>query len=69
MKKYEVSEQKAREMIQKKDKQRRSYYNYYSSKKWGRADSYDLCINSSKYGIEGSVKLIIQAVKDFEANR
>lgn len=69
MKKYEVSEQKAREMIQKKDKQRQSYYNYYSSKKWGRADSYDLCINSSKYGIEGSVKLIIQAVKDFEANR
>ena len=67
MKKYEVSEEKAHEMILKKDKQRQSYYNYYSSKKWGRADSYDLCLNSSKYGIEGSVKLIIQAVEDFEA--
>ncbi|MGN1314521.1 MAG: AAA family ATPase [Lachnospiraceae bacterium] len=69
MKKYDVSEQKAREMMKKKDKQRQSYYNYYSSKKWGRADSYDLCINSSKYGIDGSMQLIIQAVENFEYNR
>ena len=66
MEKYNLSEAKAKEMIVKKDKQRQSYYNYYSSKKWGRADSYDLCINSSMLGIEGTVKLIIQAVEDFE---
>jgi len=66
MEKYNLSESKARDMIIKKDKQRQSYYNYYSSKKWGRADSYDLCINSSMLGIEGTVKLIIQAVEDFE---
>ncbi|MCI7596792.1 MAG: cytidylate kinase-like family protein [Lachnospiraceae bacterium] len=69
MDKYDVSEQKAREMMRKNDKQRQSYYNYYSSKKWGRADSYDLCLNSSKYGIEGSIQLIIQAVANFESNR
>ncbi|MGN1331251.1 MAG: AAA family ATPase [Lachnospiraceae bacterium] len=69
MDKYDVSEQKAREMMKKNDKQRQSYYNYYSSKKWGRADSYDLCLNSSKYGIEGSIQLIIQAVANFESNR
>ena len=67
MKKYDLTEQKARDMMVKKDKQRQSYYNYYSSKKWGRADSYDLCLNSSKFGVEGTVKLIIQAVEDFEA--
>lgn len=67
MEKYNLSESKAKEMITKKDKQRQSYYNYYSSKKWGRADSYDLCINSSLLGIEGTVKLIIQAVEDFES--
>lgn len=66
MRKYEVNEQKAKDMINKKDKQRQSYYNYYSSKKWGRADSYDLTINSSILGIEGSVKLIKQFIKDFE---
>lgn len=67
MKKYNLSESKAKDMIIKKDKQRQSYYNYYSSKKWGRADSYDLCINSSLLGIDGTVKLIIQAIEDFES--
>ena len=64
--KYAVNEAKAKDMIIKKDKQRQSYYNYYSSKKWGRADSYDLCINSSLLGIEGTVKLIAQYVQNFE---
>ena len=67
--KYELSESKARDMILKKDKQRQSYYNYYSSGKWGRADSYDLCINSSVLGVEGTVKLICQYVQDFESQR
>ena len=66
MARYDLTEAKAKEMITKKDKQRQSYYNYYSSKKWGRADSYDLCINSSILGIEGTVRLIIQYVEDFE---
>ena len=66
MEKYDLSEAKARDMIIKKDKQRQSYYNYYSSKKWGRADSYDLCINSGVLGIEGTCKLIIQYIEDFE---
>jgi cytidylate kinase len=61
------SDDKAREMMNKKDKQRQSYYNYYSSKKWGRADSYDLCINSSILGIEGTVKFITQYIEDFES--
>ena len=60
------SNDKARDMMNKKDKQRQSYYNYYSSKKWGRADSYDLCINSGILGIEGTVKFIIQYIEDFE---
>lgn len=69
MEKYDLTESKARDMINKKDKQRQSYYNYYSSKKWGRADSYDLCINSSLLGIDGTAKLIIQAVEDFEEKK
>ena len=64
--KFDVSESKAKDMMIKKDKQRQSYYNYYSSKKWGRADSYDLCINSSILGVEGTVHLIIQYIEDFE---
>ena len=63
---YNLNESKAKDMIIKKDKQRQSYYNYYSSKKWGRADSYDLCINSSILGVDGTAKLIIQYIEDFE---
>lgn len=66
MEKHNLNEAKAKDMMIKKDKQRQSYYNYYSSKKWGRADSYDLTVNSSKLGIDGTVKLIIQYVEDFE---
>lgn len=66
MEKLEVTENKARDMMVKKDKQRQSYYNYYSSKKWGRAESYDLCINSGILGIDGTVKLIVQYIEDFE---
>ena len=69
MKKYNVDAAKAKDMCNKKDKQRQSYYNYYSSKKWGRADSYDLCINSSVLGQEGTVRLIKQYVEDFEARQ
>lgn len=63
------TDEKARDMMNKKDKQRQSYYNYYSSKKWGRADSYDLSINSAILGIEGTVKFITQYIEDFEAAR
>lgn len=65
---YDLDENKARDMINKKDKQRQSYYNYYTNRKWGKADTYDLCINSSVLGIDGSVKLIKQFVEDFESN-
>lgn len=69
MEKYDLSSTKAKEMMTKKDKQRQSYYNYYSSKKWGRSDTYDLSINSSKLGIDGTVDLIIQYVANLEKNR
>lgn len=64
--KYNLEPDKAREMIQKKDKQRANYYNYYSSKKWGHADSYHLSIDSSLLGIDGTVQLIQQFIEDFE---
>ena len=62
-----VSYEQAKELCMKKDKQRQSYYNYYSNKKWGRADSYDLCIDSGKLGIDGTVDLIVDYVKRLEA--
>ena len=56
----------AKDMILKTDKSRSSYYNYYTNKKWGAAAGYDLCIDSSKFGIEGAVKTIVEAIRIFE---
>ena len=58
-----ISEAEAKERIKKTDKSRASYYNYYSSKDWGEAKSYDMCIDSSLLGIEGTVALLEELVK------
>lgn len=55
---YDIPKDKCKDVIAKKDKQRSSYYNYYSSNRWSDAKSYDLSIDSSYLGIDGSVELI-----------
>ena len=62
-----ITEQKAREYMNKKDKQRQSYYNYYSSKKWGAAESYEYCLNTSVLGIDGTVKLMTHIIDEYES--
>ncbi len=54
---YNLDSKKAKETIIKMDKKRASYYNFYSDKKWGKADSYNLTIDSS-IGIEASCEII-----------
>lgn len=49
---------KTKDMLIRTDKQRASYYNYYTNKKWGDAVSYDVCLNSSLLGIDGTVEMI-----------
>ena len=44
-----------------------THLDVYKRQKWGRADSYDFCLNSSVLGVDGTVKLIVQMVEDFEA--
>ena len=58
MERHQISEAQARDVMIKTDKKRASYYNYYSSKRWGDSKSYDLCINSSKTGADGAIKVI-----------
>ena len=59
-KREDVTESKAKDMIQKRDKQRSSYYNYYTCKKWGDSRSYDLCLNTSQISVEDSIELILK---------
>ncbi len=41
------------------DKQRSTYYNYYTGKVWGKCDHYDLCINAGRLGVEYSTDIIL----------
>ena len=54
-----LTQAKARDKVIKTDKQRRTYYDYYTSKNWGVMSNYDMCVNAEKFGIDGAAKLII----------
>ena len=53
-----ISDAKAKDIIQKMDKSRASYYNYYTCKKWGDMESYHVCLDSGIFGIDGTVNLL-----------
>lgn len=52
--------------INKTDKRRASYYNFYTGNKWGKYDNYDMAINSSTLGIEATAELICACVKKLD---
>lgn len=62
-KRNDISPDEARERIRKTDKSRAAYYNFYSAKEWGDARSYDLCIDSSLLGIDGTVELLSELLR------
>ena len=53
----------ARSLAVKLDKKRANYYGYYTSKKWGRSENYDLMIDTTKIGKEGAAQIIENFVK------
>ena len=55
---HDLTDAKAKDLIIKTDKRRASYYNYYTSKKWGDAAGYDLSLNTATLGIDGTIHMI-----------
>jgi len=68
-KRLNITENKAKDLIQKKDKQRASYYNYYSSKRWGDSTSYHLTLDAGKLGIDGCVDMILKFREIMDAQK
>ena len=54
----------ARKFIEQHEAKRASYYNYYTGKKWGAAESYDLCIDASVLGLQATEKLIANFIRE-----
>ena len=63
MNKQHLDHDAAQKFIEQKESDRAAYYNYYTGKKWGAAESYDLCIDSSVLGIMETEKIIAQFVR------
>ena len=55
---HNCTEDEAKKIIESKESTRSSYYNYYTGKEWGHSSSYDLCINSSILGMQGTAEFI-----------
>ena len=63
MNKRHLDEDAARKFIEQGESERATYYNYYTGKKWGAAESYDLCIDSSVLGLVETEKIIVQFIR------
>jgi len=60
---YELSEADALKAIARSDKERGNHYFRYTDMKWGKAQNYDVCINSSLLGIDGTVEMLMDVAK------
>jgi len=61
---YSELSEDIRTYVLKQDKKRITYYNYFTQNKWGFADNYHLCVNSS-LGIDVAANIIFEAAKAF----
>jgi cytidylate kinase len=60
---YGLDNAAAQKYIHSQEETRASYYNYYTGKTWGHSESYDICVNSSLLGLEGTEQFIAEFIK------
>ncbi len=60
---YDITPEQAKKLIKKTDKVRADYYDSHTSQVWGRADYYDLIIDSGKFGTDLAARLICEAIE------
>lgn len=63
---FELTEKQAKDKVVKTDKQRKTYYSYYSNRDWGKMTNYDICLSTSKLGIERSADAIVNFVRSLD---
>ena len=61
MERLDREEKAARKLVKRMDKERRSYYEFFTDEKWLDMGQYDLCIDSSKFTTEEIVKILKEA--------
>lgn len=63
MERKKLEKKEAVSLIKKTDKQRKSYYNYYTDQKWGSREFYTMTLDSSVLGVEGCIKVLKAAAE------
>ena len=58
-----LSEAEALKAITTSDKERGNHYFRYTDQKWGKAQNYDICINSALMGIEKTAEMLTAMAK------
>ena len=56
----QMNEKSTITLVRKTDKERKAYYDYYTGRSWGKPHNYDLCINSSNYGIQRTAEVLAE---------
>lgn len=60
---YNVSEETAKKMIAQSDKDRGLYISTFTENKWTDARNFNLCIDTSKIGVDKTIELILNYLK------
>lgn len=58
-----------KEAIEKMDKQRSAYYNFYTGQIWGNAANYDMCLDSARIGVDKVVDMIIDYIQTVQEKK
>ncbi len=64
-----IGENAAKDLVNKTDKRRANYYNFYTGRKWGQFENYELCIDSEIIGADGAAQIIADAAKIYQKNK
>ena len=63
-----MSEAEAKKTIARHDKTRRIYHNHFCpNNRWGESGSYDIVVNSSVLGIDGTADMLVKYIEAFKA--
>lgn len=65
MDRNDISQEMAKDLIEQTDAIRSDYHNFYSENNWGDSRTYDICVNSSILGIEGTAELLLDVAKKY----
>ena len=61
-----IEPERAQAQLRKADRERAEYYSSLSDGRWGDAESYDLCVDTELFGIEGAAQIIVDAVRQIK---